>query len=60
VYDRKSTTGYISIPGRDAVMWISKKQDVLLSSTKAEHMEAVKRACEADCLRRIFGDLQIE
>ncbi|CAL8176597.1 unnamed protein product [Prunus armeniaca] len=58
--DRRSTSGYAFIMGAGAVLWSSKKQQIVtLSTTEAEFIAAAAACgCQAIWLRRILEELR--
>lgn len=58
--DRKSTSGMAFLLGASAIVWGSKKQDIVaLSTTEAEYIAATTAACQAVWLKRLLSDLEI-
>ena len=56
--DRRSTSGHVFSLGFGAIVWSSKKQEVVaLSSSEAESIAAASAACQAVWLRRLLTDL---
>ncbi|RDX88104.1 hypothetical protein CR513_30340, partial [Mucuna pruriens] len=57
-YDSKSTSGYVFLLSSGVVLWMSKKQPiVILSSTEAEFVAAAASACQAMWMRRVLRNL---
>ena len=56
--DRRSTSGCAYLLGVGAIIWSSKKQEVIvLSSTEAECVAATSLACQGVWLIRVFAEL---
>ena len=59
--DRRSTSGYVFMLGTGAILWSSKKQQIVsLSATEAEFIAATTCACQAIWSRRILEELQFK
>lgn len=60
--DRKSTTGVIFTLGSGAVTWLSKKQNIVASSssTKAEYIAFYAACCQGIWFKRILADCGME
>lgn len=59
VIDRRSYTGYITMPSEGPISWESKKQPtVALSSTEAEYMALTNAAEEIQFLRNIAIEIE--
>ncbi|CAL2279140.1 unnamed protein product [Prunus armeniaca] len=57
--DRRSTSGYAFIMGAGAILWSSKKQQIVtLSTTEVEFIAAAACDCQAIWLRRIVKELR--
>nr|DAD28457.1 TPA_asm: hypothetical protein HUJ06_029925 [Nelumbo nucifera] len=55
VDDRESTSGHAFMLNSGAILWSSKKQDIVtLSTTEAEFVTAASSSCQALWLRRMF------
>lgn len=60
-YDRKSTSGYLFQVFGNTVLWSSKKQGlVTTSTTEAEYVAAASASMEAIWLTKIFADLHVD
>lgn len=61
VDDRQSTTNWVFDLGSGAIVWSSKKQEVIaLSSTKAKYVDMTSAACQAVWMRRLLVDLGVQ
>jgi hypothetical protein len=59
--DRHSISGYCFHIGQGAVTWSSKRQSIVaLSTTEAEYIAGVHAAKEAEWLRQLFAELQVD
>jgi Reverse transcriptase (RNA-dependent DNA polymerase) len=59
-FDRKSTTGFCTIVGRNLITWKSKKQNIVArSSAEAEYRAMASTASELIWVRQVLADLNI-
>lgn len=57
--DRKRTSGYNFMMGSGAILWSSRKQQIVtLSTTKAEFVAVALCACQAIWLRRLLEEIK--